>query len=154
MSSPIADRRALPVVLDDTLDATNQDLLQLVVDGLLDPAAIDVEPPGFGGALLDDMGLRGAHEAAVRETGTIHDCPTWCVADHPRTAIYEADSDPFHEGEEQAAGDATVALSAVGAAPANIFVMGEVTDLTASQACVLAAVLLNAADELDVITTQ
>lgn len=147
--NPLADRSALPVILDEVLDPTHHDLLQLVCDGLLDPSAIDVNHPGFGNALLDGMGLRGAHEAAVRATGTIHTCPPWCVAEHPRIAIYEADADPCHEGGEAVAGDATVAVSAVGTAPANIYLIGDVGDLTGSQARVLAAALLNASDELD-----
>lgn len=144
------DRDTLPVYLGPFVSAEDRrasDAMQLVAEGLIAPsdALMNYEH------LVDDLHLHGAHEAAVRATGTVYACPDWCDAtDHARVGLHDGLVAPgHHTARAEVAGlRVGVAQEDHPGAVASVLLGGDV-DLTAAQARQVAAALLNAADALD-----
>lgn len=161
------DRAVLPVVWeigDDSprwqayrdLDHIGQEnLASIGLDPNADPLVLtDLAhlPQTF--AALDAAGKRGCADADARATGHVYACPAWCIADHPREGIAEADAlGPVHAagpGWEVPTTGRTpvyVDVEAFPGEPARVRVGDE--DLTAAQARALACALVEAARLLD-----
>lgn len=147
---PDPDRADLPVWLglfDSPADRRAADVLQLARDGLLDPASAPLDVLEH---LVDDLGLGGAHEAAVRASGVLYRCPPWCEADdHARVGIHDHDLPPAHWTARTEVAGVRVDVGADTGTPVVRLLAHREPDLTASDARRLAAALLNAADALD-----
>lgn len=76
-----------------------QDLQHLHTFGGLDELP-SVSGDGFARAVrwLDEHGHRGVYRRWLRSNGVVRRCPVWCIAGHPRVAIYDPVESVGHVG--------------------------------------------------------